>query len=80
VVFEFVYDNTKRGARTSRFSDSSSRRRCHVSLSADPDALVLAMLSARSADSSSETAPEPMRRGKGVAKTQPPDLKVLKAS
>jgi integrase len=47
---------------------------------ADPDARVLAMLSARSAGSSSETAPKPMRRGKGVAKTQPPDLKVLKAS
>ena len=39
-----------------------------------------AMLSARSAESSSETAQKPMRRGKGVAKTQPPDLKVLKAS
>jgi hypothetical protein len=41
----------------------------------DPDARVLAMLGARSADSSSETAPKPMRRGKGVAKTQPPALK-----
>ena len=38
----------------------------------DPDARVLAMLGARSADSSSETAPKPMRRGKGVAKFSSP--------
>jgi hypothetical protein len=47
---------------------------------ADPDARVLAMLGARSAESSSETAPKPMRRGKGVAKAEAPDLKILKAS
>lgn len=32
------------------------------------------------AESSSEATPKPMRRGKGVAKVQQPDLKVLKAS
>jgi hypothetical protein len=46
----------------------------------DPDARVLAMLGARGAESSSEATPKPMRRGKGVAKVQQPDLKVLKAS
>jgi hypothetical protein len=46
----------------------------------DPDARVLAMLGARGADSSSVATPKPMRRGKGVAKVQAPDLKVLKAS
>jgi len=34
----------------------------------------------RGAESSSEATPKPMRRGKGVAKVQQPDLKVLKAS
>jgi len=37
---------------------------------ADADARVLAMLGARSGESSSETAPKPMRRGKGVAKVE----------
>nr|HEX4318166.1 tyrosine-type recombinase/integrase [Kofleriaceae bacterium] len=47
---------------------------------ANPDARVLAMLAARSAESSSETARKPMRRGNNVAKPQRPELKVLKAS
>jgi hypothetical protein len=62
------------------FVDGDCPRTVQTLRIADPDARVLAMLSARSADSSSETTPKPMRRGKGVAKTQPPDLKVLKAS
>ncbi len=49
---------------------------------ADPDARVLAMLGARGAEVSTTSAtaeltPKPMRRGKTVAKTSAPDLKLV---
>jgi integrase len=52
---------------------------------ADPDARVVAMLGARGDEvtttttATSELAPKPMRRGKTVAKTSAPDLKLVSA-
>lgn len=51
---------------------------------ADPDARVLAMLGARGVEVSTtsataDLAPKPMRRGKTVAETSAPDLKLVAA-
>jgi hypothetical protein len=53
---------------------------------ADPDARVLAMLGARgdevttTSSANSDLTPKPMRRGKTVAKTSAPDLRLVEAS